>query len=349
MNTFIRLCLTTAVSLGTALSAGEPSSTSLPPYLSGTDLFVAGSTSEIGPENLFYSPQYPLWSDGAEKRRWLHLPSGTSIDAAHAEAWEFPPGTRLWKEFSIGSRIETRYIERRADGSWQYATYIWKEDGSDAVLAPTNGVKALTTASGARYSIPSEAECRACHEGATVPVLGIGALQLSSDRDLHTPHAEPARTQQLDLRALVARGLLRNFPREFLDKPPRISAATPTERAALGYLHGNCGHCHNDAGPLAPLGLALAQDPSKGALSSRNILQSLIGVSSRFRASSANTPTQRIVPGQPDNSMLVLRLRSRNPLIQMPPIGTYSVDAEGLALIERWIQHDLPTHQEITP
>jgi hypothetical protein len=31
-------------------------------------------------------------------------------------------------------------------------------------------------------------------------------------------------------------------------------------------------------------------------------------------------------------------MRSRAPLIQMPPLGTALVDEEGLALIERWIR-----------
>src|ERR1043165_6412078 len=59
--------------------------------------------------NLSFSPQYPLWSDGAHKRRWIYLPPGTAIDASRLDAWEFPIGTRLWKEFSLGGPIETRF------------------------------------------------------------------------------------------------------------------------------------------------------------------------------------------------------------------------------------------------
>ena len=43
----------------------------LPQRLSGTGLFVVGSTSEVRREHLTFTPQYPLWSDGATKRRWL--------------------------------------------------------------------------------------------------------------------------------------------------------------------------------------------------------------------------------------------------------------------------------------
>ena len=47
-------------------------------------------------------------------------------------------------------------------------------------------------------------------------------------------------------------------------------------------------------------------------------------------------------PGHPEASALLLRMRSRHPLLQMPPLGTKLVDAEAVALLERWITEDLP-------
>jgi len=330
-------------------NAGTAAAQELPQHLSATGLYVAGSMSQVRPENLPFSPQYPLWSDGAAKRRWLYLPPGTTIDATQPDAWEFPPGTRLWKEFSHGRRIETRFIERRADGSWRFATYIWNADGSDAVLAPAGGVPALpaTTAPGGRYAIPSEEDCRACHEGTAVPVLGASTLQLSPDRDPLAPHAEPARADYVDLRGLVARGLLRNLPQKFLDTPPRIDASSATERAALGYLHGNCGHCHNDVGPLAPMELVLAQKSSGAASNPAAMLRSVIGEASRFRLQNMRGAARRVVPGHASESMLTARMQSRDPLIQMPPLGTRSADAEAVSLIARWINQDLQPSKEI--
>ena len=126
MNIIARLCLVAAFTLSTtaAAAAEADAASALPRHLRDTGLFVAGSMSQIRPENLPFSPQYPLWSDGAAKRRWLYLPPGTAIDGSKPDAWEFPRGTRLWKQFSQGRAIETRFIERRTDGSWQYGTYI---------------------------------------------------------------------------------------------------------------------------------------------------------------------------------------------------------------------------------
>ncbi len=332
-------------------SPAEPPA--LPERLQGTALFVEGSTTLVRPEILPFSPQYPLWSDGAAKRRWLYLPPGTAIDAARPDAWEFPPGTRLWKEFSLGRRIETRYIERLATGAWRYATYIWNADGSDATLAPTKGivVSAKTGASGAssdRYIVPSQADCRACHEGPAVPVLGASALQLSPDRDPLAPHAELTPGHNADLRALVAQGHLRNLPKVLLDQAPRIEAPTPTGRAALGYLHGNCGHCHNDVGPLAGLDLVLAQEVASGTSSVRKTLGSLLGTASSFRPHGAAADPQRVAATAGQTSVLTLRMRSANPMARMPPLGVQVIDAQALALIEKWI-HNLTTEKGATP
>jgi hypothetical protein len=287
-----------------------------------------------------FAPQYPLWSDGTRKRRWIQLPPGASIDASRVDAWEFPVGTKVWKEFGYGRAIETRLIERVADGSWRFATYVWNAEGTDAELAPQDGtVVPVADAPGGRYAVPSRGDCLACHEGPAVPVLGFSALQLSPDRDPLAPHADPKRADQADLRSLAARGVLRGLPPGLLLVPPRIEARTPTERAALGYLHGNCGHCHNAAGALTGLELVLAQQAERDARSAERTLESLLGHSSRFRPH-GSAATQRIAADQ-GSSVLTLRMKTDNPLARMPPLGVQVVDTTGIALIERWIASDL--------
>ena len=258
----VACCLVALVLTGLPAHRQEPlrAIAPLPPDLGATGLYVPGSSAIVRPDNVPFSPQYPLWSDGATKRRWLHIPSGTFIDASRPDAWNFPPGTKVWKEFSHGRRVETRLIERLDDGTFRYATYVWNEEGTQARLAPAEGLPALPV-SGAprgRYVIPAESDCRACHESATAPLLGVSALQLSSDRDPLAPHAEPVLPGHADLHALIARGWLRNLPAALREQAPRIAASSPVARAALGYLHANCGHCHNDNGSPAPVDLVLA-------------------------------------------------------------------------------------------
>ncbi|HEX6396603.1 MAG TPA: hypothetical protein VFZ95_04210 [Steroidobacteraceae bacterium] len=318
----------------------------LPQRLADTGLYVAGGTT-VRPDVLPFSPQYPLWSDGAAKRRWIWLPPGTRIDASQADAWDFPRGTKLWKEFAHGRALETRFIERADDGSWRFGSYVWNAEGTEAELAPADGLRDLPApvtsardpddALGAHYIIPSVEDCRACHDGAPVPVLGFSALQLSPDRDPLAPHADAARG--VDLRELVARGLLRNLSPELLANPPRIAAANPAERAALGYLHGNCGNCHNDEGPLAVLDMTLAQRVARPSL----VLSSIVGVQSQFVPPGAPADAVRLAPGHLASSVIAARMGSRDPLQQMPPLGTAAVDTEALALLSRWIE-SFPNH-----
>jgi hypothetical protein len=308
--------------------AGAADVGELPARLSETGLFDANLRAGL----IEFSPQYPLWSDGAAKRRWIWLPPGTFIDAANSNAWEFPRGTRLWKEFSHGEAVETRYIERGTDGAWRFGSYVPDASG-DARLAPATGIRDLPVAQapGGHYAIPAENDCRACHEGAPVPVLGFSALQLSPDRDPLAPHAEAVAAN--DLRTLAERGVLRNLPPELLASAPRIAAASPRERAALGYLHGNCGHCHNADGPLAVLELNLSQ---RVGAEPDAVTRSLVDVPSQISIAGAPVGTPRLARGHFPRSAIAVRMRSRDPLQQMPPLGTSRIDAEALALLAGW-------------
>lgn len=320
-------------------------SAELPRRLSETGLYAPG-TREISAGVIAFSPQYPLWTDGASKRRWIRLPPGSSIDASRVDAWEFPAGTRLWKEFAFGHAVETRLIERLADGSWRFAAYIWNADGTDAELAPARGaVVAAALAPGGQHKVPGRLDCLACHDGGAVPVLGFSALQLSPDRDPLAPHAEPKSPGLADLGSLASSGVIRNLPQAVLDSPPRIAAASPTARAALGYLHGNCGHCHNDVGALASVDLSLLQQAAAPGESAERTLKSLLGHSSRFRAHDGKA-TQRLVAGSNEASVLAVRMKTGNPMARMPPLGVQVADHEGIALIERWIRTATPTPEE---
>ncbi len=347
----VTVSVTVSALLGVSPAAAAPS-TELPPRLSDTGLYTPGSTQQVRAGVLSFSPQYPLWSDAAEKRRWIALPAGKSIDASRPDAWVFPPGTRFWKEFSHdGKAVETRYIERRADGSWRFATYVWAEDGRDALLAPEPGIAALpvATAPGGRYAVPGRADCLACHGGATVPVLGFGALQLSPDRDPMAAHGRPPQAGDVNLRDLVLRGALRGLPNSMLKQPPRIVAESAVARAALGYLHANCSHCHHSSGGQVPVRLTLAQSAADPLRSQAAVLASAVNAPSRYQPPGEGGVARVVVPGNADASVLATRMHSRQPRAQMPPLGTQVPDPEGLALIHRWINHHLTTKKDSPP
>jgi mono/diheme cytochrome c family protein len=136
------------------------------------------------------------------------------------------------------------------------------------------------------------------------------------------------------LEDLVARDLVRGLPASLLDTPPRIAGTSANERAALGYLHANCGICHNRQGPLAGIGLDLLQSVSDGPASVERVRASALAVRALRPVQGAEL---RIDAGAPEHSVLFRRMGARDPLDQMPPLGTEKPDREALALVERWI------------
>jgi hypothetical protein len=331
--------LAAAAALSAALGGQAPAAWP-PPTLRDTGLYSDWTARTVAAENLPFSPQYPLWSDGAEKSRWLHIPKGTFIDGSNPDAWVFPVGTRVWKEFRFGRRAETRLIERTRAG-WRYATYAWNDEETEATLVPEGGVRySVPIRDGVRHGIPSRADCRACHEAGPARLLGVSALQLSPDRDPNALHAEPPSPGAIDLTTLVSRGVLRGTPAHVLDPPPRIAAASPTERAALGYLHSNCGSCHVGTGELRSLAFVLNYTLNRPPGESAPALTTAIGQPSHFKVPDADDTRERIRRGDPGRSVVIVRMATRNPLVQMPPLGTRLVDEDAVRLIRRWIAED---------
>ena len=311
---------------------------SAPSHLSETGLYLPREVGTIDPRNQPFSPQYPLWTDGAAKSRWVYLPPGTTIDAANPYGWEFPVGTRFWKEFRFGGRkVETRMIWRASQARWVFASYKWNDAQTDADLAPADGMRDVAeVAPGRSHSIPGVSDCAACHGAKRPGPLGFNALQLSTDRDPNAIHGEPLAAGMLSVQTLNAAGLLSPARPELVATPPRIQTADPDTRAILGYFVGNCGHCHNSNGEIGPDAPSLHY-------------ADLVGDGDDVMRRLARHHTDWQVPGQsegasvmldpaaPGSSAMLARMRSRRPSSQMPPLGTVTKDQQAIDAIERWM------------
>jgi hypothetical protein len=336
-----RAFVAAAVCAAAASATDETTATTsrAPERLSATGLYQ--TDGRVDSRNRSFVPQYPLWTDGAAKSRWIRLPEGARIDVTDIDAWRFPAGTTLWKEFSWGGRkVETRMIRATGEGGWLFATYVWTEDQTDALLAPEDGIPAVFESTpGKRHSIPSVADCGVCHRAAPAAVLGFTALQLSDDRDPLAPNAEPVPAGAVTLRTLVDEGLLMPARRDLVDRPPRIRDNDPVARAALGYLSANCGGCHNRRGPLARLGFVLLHDVSGGPDAPEPARATAVGARSRHPVDGVSADDARIVvPGVPERSSLLRRMQSRRPASQMPPLGTVVADKVAVDIVRRWIE-----------
>jgi len=305
-------------------SAEEPSGPPSYTLLSETGLYDDPAALLLARGTQEFAPAFALWSDGADKRRWIELPEGTAIDSSDMNRWSFPIGTKLWKEFSLGGvRLETRLIERYgpAPGDYWMGAFVWAEDQGDAVLAPEGQADVLGTA----HDAPSQERCSACHNGEPGRVLGFSALQLGAA----LPESAP-----LTLSSLAAQNRLGSPLPEPLPAPP---GDAPTA-AALGYLHANCGHCHNPRGTSWPdtqmllrLGVEEHDAPSTG------LYQSVIGQRLQAFRDGEGLITLRVDAGQPETSGVVTRMQVRGPMQQMPPLASEVVDAAGVELVSAWV------------
>jgi hypothetical protein len=279
-----------------------------------------------------FEPTYWLWSDGADKRRWLRLPPGTQIDATAMDHWVFPIGTKLWKEFSLdGVRLETRLIERYGGGPEDYwmGAFVWNADQTEAVLAPDG----QADINGTPHDAPAQKDCLACHRGDSGRVLGFSALQLSRAAD--SARVGPTLTD------LAQRNLL-SAPPVAASAPPFSVPGDPATAAALGYLHANCGHCHNRTGTAWPdTQMVLRLTTQETDAPSSEVYRSLVGQPLQYWRGGAIT--QRVAPGNPDASAIVARMSARGDDNQMPPLATEAIDRVGSATVRAWIAALSPT------
>ncbi|PKP95298.1 MAG: hypothetical protein CVT75_02495 [Alphaproteobacteria bacterium HGW-Alphaproteobacteria-14] len=269
-----------------------------------------------------YALNTPLWSDGAEKLRFIYLPEGTRMTADGGGLLQFPVGAAIIKTFAFGEGperrlIETRLLLHRADG-WTALPYRWNAEQTDATLALAGGRMDLVTPAGEAisYAIPNKNQCKSCHskDGEVIPI-GPKARNLSAEW----------------LEQMVVAGTLDTVPAGADSLPGWSDHATgPAAPLARAYLDVNCAHCHQPGGGASNSGLDLRWEQSD---------PHAIGIFKRPVAAGRGAGGHEfsILPGAPDQSILLYRMDSVEPGIAMPEIGKSSVDHEGGAVVRRWI------------
>jgi hypothetical protein len=266
-----------------------------------------------------FTPRFPLYSDGAEKKRWVSLPAGTTIDTSAPDYWIFPVGTKLWKEFTRdGVRVETRLMQKRPDGTWWRVAYHWRDDQSDADAVPDG----LDNASGTEHDIPSSNDCATCHGNTRGTVLGFSAFQLDN------PASELTLTQLNEEGSLSA------------TVTPQAIPGSAADVAVLGYLHANCGTCHNPTSSTQTrvnMDLRLRFD-ALASLTETPVYQTAVSQPiSVTDGNEAPGASLRIDPGHPESSAVYLRMHSRDEVYSMPILGSEKIDEMGSGLVFDWI------------
>ena len=267
---------------------------------------------------LSYRPKYELWTNGSHKERGVFLPSGAKVDNTSAP-WQYPIGATFYKTFFYdnapgdrGRPVETRVIRRDPDG-WVYEMFTWDATGQTLVKRDitTSGVVDVSIdGQPAQHTLPSRLDCRKCHEAGASPVLGFRTMQLQE------PLAPGGANQTVTLfnSGVLAEpvgadeGFIR-LPPEF--EAPALAPVADDTKAVLGYIEGNCVHCHNGS------------DRASAAVDFRAhaALANLVNVNVQTQAAKG----VRLVPGVPEQSA-IYRVLSREEaaagLQPMPPLGS---------------------------
>jgi uncharacterized repeat protein (TIGR03806 family) len=262
-----------------------------------------------------YAPSAPFWSDGASKERWLSIPDGTQITQAADGDFIFPPGTVLMKSFALGGkRLETRLFYQYADGGWAGFTYAWKPDGSDATLVTESTDIQVNNQT---WTLPSPAQCLACHTAAAGSSLGLEAAQLQSD------FAYPNGRTGDQLATLLHIGMV--APGPTVPALPDPQGDGPLEDRARAILHVNCSQCHRPGGTTPNGDFRFSTPPSQGYCGKAPVAGDL-GVAG----------AQLLAPGHPEQSLVVLRMQALDGN-RMPPLATHVVDQADVNVLTQWI------------
>ncbi|MCA9629506.1 MAG: hypothetical protein KC766_17650 [Myxococcales bacterium] len=296
-----------------------------------------------------FQPIAPLYSDYTNKRRFIYVPPGTKIQYSDTGVWTIPVGGALIKTFSyvlderqgVPERIspdkerlmETRILFRESETKWVAETYVYDQSGQQAerkVAGATIDVswvnragETLTNA----YSVPNVNACQTCHgENEAMNAQGLRTRQLNWDHDYgDVTENQVDHFQKLGWIDAPAE-------REQLVDPFGNGSVSDRMRS---YFDSNCASCHREDGFASSSGMWLdwaSTDPETQEATNWGVCKQPTS------AGGATCELQfDVVPGKPDESILLCRTASAEAKVRMPPLATKIPHAEALGLIREWI------------
>jgi uncharacterized repeat protein (TIGR03806 family) len=304
--------------------------------------FFAGDIKSLtpNPRVLPYKPISSLFSDYALKKRFLWMPDGVKASYnGDGEPLDFPVGTVLIKNFYYENVLpsnDTRIIETRllykTDTGYKFAEYIWNEEQTEAFLDVEgdggftdvtwlqDGEKRTVT-----YRTPAGSECFTCHKSnAENAPIGLKPQSLNSEY----PYPEATQNQ---LSKFIDIGYLEdNLPPNITTVIDYTDETQTLDLRVRSYLDINCASCHQDEGHCNYRSMRFAFDENE-TLENRGVCVDPDDFFPELEA-------QKIVkPGDPENSVLFVRLSTNEQNRRMPLLGRNSLHIEGIELLEQWI------------
>ena len=227
------------------------------PKLSDLILFE-GDLADLQPIETveIYKLNTPLFTDYAQKLRFLSIPEGQTM-AYNGDGFPiFPDNTILAKTFyyfddnrnpSLGKTlIETRVLIKKS-GQWNVGNYVWNTEQNEAFLddeehiLPIEWIDEFGESKEVDYVIPSNLDCFTCHQnnGVNLPI-GPKVRNLNFDN-----------VGVNQLQKFIDIGWLTGAPAvsEITKLPDWEDDITYNlDERARAYFEVNCAHCHQPGG-----------------------------------------------------------------------------------------------------
>ena len=310
-----------------------------PKLLSEYGFFLNTKDQITVPGVLPYELITSLFSDYADKHRFVYVPKGKIAAYQKNSVFSFPVGSVLIKTFSyepINDQrserhlIETRLLIRK-DSGWDALTYVWDEEGQEASLTLAGKtVKANYISNDGRqldirYRVPNKNQCKECHlENESIVPIGPKPRNLNRDYS----YLEGTMNQ---LEKWMSIKFIDAYPEKINSVVDFMDSSKPINDRARAYLDINCGHCHAPEGSASNSGLYL------DLLETR---EKQLGVFKGPVATGRGSGglDYSIVPGHPDESILLYRMISDAPDIMMPESGRSVMHKEAVDIIYQWIE-----------
>ncbi len=340
----------------------------LPPTLADTSLFADWRKLTPRESLVSYDVNVPLWSDGAEKRRWIAVPPGQAVEFAGGGNFRYPAGTVFVKHFELATDerqpavrrpLETRVLVVDDRHEVFGLTYRWSADGKRTrpVTQPETETIDITQSDGSQrqqvWHYPGRFDCLMCHNESAGYVLGFVPKQLLGQSSGFRVQGSGFRGRRSEVRGqrtgdrgqetrdeltrLSDCGVIRpcTDPAELAKIAPLVplvDESAPLTQRVRSYLDVNCSMCHNP-------GLRFAAFDTRVE---RPIEEQGLIEGHAYHHSDFSESVRIVKSGDLAESMLYLRLTSREPHLRMPPLGSTVVDEQARQTIAEWIKTRKP-------
>jgi uncharacterized repeat protein (TIGR03806 family) len=303
--------------------------------------FFKGELNQLLPNDrvLQYRPSSTLFSDYADKSRFIWMPEGVSgsIKENDWQEIDFPDKSILVKNFyysDAGGKqriIETRLLVKNND-VWNAYPYLWNEEQSDAVYKMTGATLPVSfNHNGAHYDIdyiqPNKNQCKSCHnQNEILKPIGPKARNMNFELDYGNGEVKNQLAKWQEV------GFLNNYDGNYIYQsvPDYTHENVSLNDRARAYLDANCAYCHNPNSPASTSGLTLSyeeMDTNKLGFYKTPVAAGI----------GAGSMMIDIHPGKADSSILIYRMNSSAQGVAMPELGRVMIHKEGVQLISDWI------------